>query len=302
MPRLSVVVTVVDGGATLERCLAALAAQRAAPDTEILVPWDASVSGIELLAARLPGVEFLAMGQVSTRRPATSPAGLHELIDRRRAVGLAAARGEIVALVEDRGVPRPGWAEGVLAAHADLPHAVIGGPIDIARPGRLAWAVYACDFGRYQPPVEPGPRGYVSDVNVSYKRHAIEATRELWRERYQETIVHWALLDAGETLFLSDRFVVEQMRDGLALAPLIGERFTAGRFFAATRARGASPGVRLLRALAAPALPFVVLARHLRLRRGAGRRRPPLGTALLVGVLLVASSCGELAGEISGRD
>jgi GT2 family glycosyltransferase len=38
--RLSVIVTIVDGGETLERCLTALANQEAAPSFDVLVPWD----------------------------------------------------------------------------------------------------------------------------------------------------------------------------------------------------------------------------------------------------------------------
>jgi hypothetical protein len=142
----------------------------------------------------------------------------------------------------------------------------------------------------------------VSDVNVSYKRRALEATRPLWRERYQETIVHWALLEAGETLWLTDSFVVDQMRDGLRLGPLLAERFAAGRFFAATRVRNGGRAERLGRVLAMPALPFLLLARHLAERRRAGRSRPPRGTAATVALLSLAMAWGELAGEVTGRD
>jgi len=302
MSLLSVVVTVVDAGAALERCLAALEQQRDAPRFEVLVPWDSTVDGIEQLAARFADFRFVAMGRIWTGRSATSAAGRHELIDRRRAVGLASARGDLVALLEDRGVPRPDWVRELLAEHERHPHTVIGGPVEIARPGRLAWAAYACDFGRYQPPLTPGPRAYVTDVNVSYERRALESTRELWRERYQETTVHWALARAGETLYLSDRFVVDEMRDGLTFGALLEERFAAGRFFAATRARISSWGWRLLHALLSPLLPLLLLWRYLVERRGAGRRRPLVGTAGLLALLAVASSLGELVGEITGRD
>ena len=42
-PRLSVVITVVDGGVALQRCLTALLSQRDAPSLELLLPYDATI-------------------------------------------------------------------------------------------------------------------------------------------------------------------------------------------------------------------------------------------------------------------
>ena len=100
---LSVIVTVVDGGATLERCLAALAAQQGAPDLEVLVPHDDTLGDLAPLAAKFPGVRFLPLGHLATQHPAAGPGGQHELFDRRRSAGLGAATGELIAILEDRG-------------------------------------------------------------------------------------------------------------------------------------------------------------------------------------------------------
>lgn len=295
MTRLTAVVTVVDGGEATEHCLGVLVEDAAGIELEVLVPWDASLGEIGALQARFPSVGFLPLGELSTARPAASSAAWHERIDRRRAAGLAAASGDLVALIEDRGVPRPGWARGVLAEHRRLPHAVIGGAVEFGGGSPLAWAAFLADFGRYRMPFEPGPREYVTDVNVCYKRGALEATRALWRERYHETTVHWALARAGETLYLSDRFVVEQRRRSPRLVSLLGERFSSGRLFAATRARESSLAKRLALAALTPALPGLFLVRALRHRRGPGGRAPR-GTTAALTLLLAAWSAGELAG------
>jgi hypothetical protein len=303
MSPLSVVVTVVDGEPALARCLTALAAEAAEVELEVLVPWDASVAAVPALAPRFPRIVFPALGELATARPAASAAAWHERIDRRRAAGLVAASGELVALVEDRGAPRRGWAKGILAEHARLPHAAIGGAVDFGGGPRLAWAAFLADFGRYRPPFEPGPREYVTDVNLSYKRRALAATRQLWRERYHETTVNWALARAGETLYLSDRFVVEQRRGPLRLGPLLAERVASGRLFAATRARESSRALRLALAALAPALPALVVAQHLA-RRG-GRRaalQSPAGTTAALALLAAVWSAGELAGYLTARD
>jgi hypothetical protein len=265
MPSLSVVVTVVDGGETLVRCLQALASQRpGGSPLEVIVPWDDTVPDTVRLIDRFPRFSFPNLGELHTTRPKMVATGQHELFDRRRAAGLAAATGDLVAILEDRGVPAPDWAHTAVRLHAQLPHAVIGGGVLNGRDRLLNWAVYFCDFGRYQPPFDAGPRDYVTDVNVCYKRRALAATADLWGQRYHEPVVHGALLRGGETLYLSPDLVVTQMRDNLSLAALIRERVAWGRLFAWTRVRDEPVVMGVTRGALSPALPIVLYARLLR--------------------------------------
>jgi hypothetical protein len=301
--RLSVVVTIVEGGGVLEESLRALAAQQDPPDMEVIVPWDDSVVAIHSLESRFPQFRFLAIGAIATARAAGTAAGQHELFDRRRAAGLAAAGGDVVAIIEDRGVPRPNWASALVRAHASRPNLVVGGAIENGRDALLNWAVYFCDFSRYQLPFAPGPREWVSDVNIGYKRQALDRTRELWRDRYHETTVHWALQRAGESLFLTPEFVVDQMRGRLRLGGLMVERLAWGRLFAYTRAREISGWRRVALAAAAPFLPFLLFARHARTQVA---KRVALGKFIraspIVLLLLAAWSLGEIAGYVTGDD
>lgn len=302
MTRLSVVVTVVDAGAALQRCLASLAAQQGAPDLEVIVPWDATLAGMEALAAQYPAMRFLRMGQVQTQRRSDGAAGQHELFDRRRAAGLGVVTGDLVAIVEDRGVPRPDWATTFIRLHAEMPHAVIGGGVELGRQTLLNRAVFACDFARYQPPFVAGPREYVTDVNICYKRRAIEQTRSLWQERYHETTVHWALIRAGETLFLNPVPLVDQLRDGLSLSRVWQERIDWGRLFAYTRARESSLGKRLIWLTLSPVLPAVLLWRILRQTASKGLPLAPALAAAPATLLLLTGWCvGEMIGYLTGR-
>ncbi|MFQ5698654.1 MAG: hypothetical protein ACE5IL_10265 [Myxococcota bacterium] len=303
--QLSVIVTVVDGGAALARCLRGLEAQRGVPALEVIVPWDRSVAGIEALERSFPGARFLALGSPPTRRPVSSAAGQHELFDLRRAAGLAAASGDLIAIVEDRGVPRPDWARQMIDLHAEPrtpPLAAVGGAVANGRRGALAWAVYLCDYDRYQPPFAAGPSPWLSDTNVCYTRRALEATRPLWRERYHETTVHWALARAGETLWLSPAPVCDQLRDDLQLVDLLRERFAWGRLYGVTRASEASRLERVGLALMTPLLPGLLWLRKLRAQRAG---RPTLARfvrlAPLVGLLLAAWTAGELAAYLGAR-
>ncbi len=300
--RLSVIVTVVEGPAALRRCLAALTSQREAPAMEVIVPCDDSEPGVAGVVAEFPGVRHLPLGTLTTSAPLSGHAGQHELFDRRRAAGLAVAKGELIAILEDRGVPRPEWARAASDLHAAIPNSVIGGAVENGVDRTLNWAVYFCDFGRYQLPIPEGPAAYATDVNICYKRAAIESTRDLWKDRYHETTVHWALERAGEALYLHPRMVVEQQREGLRLGTALRERSAWGRLFAYTRAREAGAVRRLAMAAASPLLPFLLLLRHGRIqwtkRRTFGKF---LRAAPIVCLLLAAWSFGELKGYATGR-
>jgi hypothetical protein len=301
-PEMSVVLTVVDGGPTLTRCLEALTTQAGAPALEVIVPWDESVPEVGPLAARFPGVRFPTLGRVETRHPTSTPGGQHELYDRRRAAGLAQASAPLVAILEDRGIPRPDWAERMLALHRSRRVAAVGGAVENGQTTLSSWAAYFCDFTRYQPPFVAGPRPYITDVNICYRREALEATRDLWQDRYHETVVHWALLNAGEVLWLSPEPIVDQQRTGLRPSAMFRERRDWGRLFAYTRVRELSPAKRLALILGTPVLPLVLFARHAVARLGKRRQWAEFVAASpLVLMLLAAWSWGELSGYLTRR-
>ncbi len=302
-PRLSVVLTLVDGGTILREAVERLLEQREVADLEILLPYDDSVAQeVERLANPDPRLRLLPMGRIETARPIGSAAGQHELFDRRRARGLAEARAPLVGILEDRGLPAPDWARAMIAAHRDGRAAAIGGPVLCGETSALARAVYFCDFSRYQPPITAGPAAWVTDVNVVYDRRALYETRELWQDRYHETTVHWELQRRGSTLELRSEPLVSQHRRGLALGRVLRERFQWGRLFAFTRAREIGSLRRLVLALGCLFLPFILLLRH---GRNQIAKREHLASFLLLSplvlLLLVAWSAGEAAAYLGAR-
>lgn len=305
-PEMSVVVTVVDGGATLKRFLQAMLAQRDAPTMEILVPFDATATGMEALMEALAGmdprVRWLPMGVVSTARPITTAAGQHELYDRRRGAGLRAAIGSrLIAILEDRAPPRPDWAATMVRLHASHPYGVIGGAIECDSPDDLNWAFHACDFGRFARPFESGPRAFVSDVNVCYKRPVIQSVRHLWSERFNEVEVHWTLTERGETLFLSNEPVVDYRTPYTSLLRLLPERFGWGRLFGHVRAKhfGLAERVRLI--ITGPLIPLVLFVRHARVQKAKGNFSRFVRASPTILALLVGWTSGEVWGYITNR-
>jgi hypothetical protein len=203
-------------------------------------------------------------------------------------------------MTEDHAVPAADWVRQILAAH-EQPFAVIGGAIENAVDRPLNRALYYCDFGRYGRPLERGEAAYVSDVNVSYKREALMAVQDVWRDSYHETTTHWTLRARGEVLYLDPRLVVYQQRPPISWVDALRERIEWGRIFAETRAARLSTRRRLLYAAGAPLLPAVLSARvwgHMRRQRlGAWRLFSTLLPAI---VLLTGWVLGELAGYVSG--
>lgn len=301
-PRLSVIVTPVGGVGFIRRHLAALVPQIVDQPIEVIVPYDATAAEMASLGPEFPAVRFVEMGIVETDAAPGTRAAAHEIYDRRTAAGMRAARGSVLALMQDYGVPGHGWAREVLEAHR-LPHGAIGGAVEHAGGGALNWAVYFLDFGRHGLPIPEGPVRYLTDVNVSYKREVLATIRSTWEVRYKEVVVNWRLAANGETLWQRPQIVVWQDRGRLNFLELVIERYCWGRLFGAMRVAGASWRRRLALTLASPAIPVVLIARRARKviadRRHVGEFLRCL--PVLVGLTLCWCA-GEAMGYLTGRE
>ncbi|MBS1771089.1 MAG: hypothetical protein JSS77_15675 [Acidobacteria bacterium] len=293
---LSVVITVVSGKQATAELLAHLCPQLDPKRSEIIVPFDRWSAEIGELTSEFPEVTFHLIDGLGAAESEQIASHQHRLYDRRRSAGLNLARGQIVAMTEDHAQPADDWVEQIVAAH-EQPYLAIGGAIENGVDAVLNRAVYFCDFGRYGRPFESGPAAYISDVNVAYKREALEATRAIWQDAYHETTVHWAMLSKGQTLYLDDRPVVFQKRRHLTLRKALGERVEWGRVFAETRANELSKILCLLYAAGSPLLPPLMLFRGFRnmwrQQLTFGRMISTLPVAFL---LLCGWSCGEFVG------
>jgi hypothetical protein len=303
-PSLSVVVAIVSDTtghpdtAHLEPCLEALFRQPLASAMEIIVPFHPAVKGIAALRDRYPNVHFFEVADLQTY---TGRGGSREHHDELRARGLAVAHGRVVGLIEDHGIVAPDWSARLLEAHAG-PFAALGGAIENGVDRSLNWAVYFCDFLRYQNPLPGGETAIVSDANVAYKRTALESVRPIWQEIFHESSVTAALRARGRKLSLAPGAVLYQHRQGLRVSSALRERFVWGRSYAATRARLARTPQRVFWAAFAPALPVLMMAR-MTLMAWQKRRTMTafVKAAPLTAALLVSWSCGEWIGYVTGR-
>ncbi len=301
IPDLSVIVTVVDGGETLSRCLDALTVQEDAPLLEVIIPFDSTIREVGALADKYPDYNFLDLGTLAERQPDNAYEE-HELFDRRRAGGLRAARANLLAMIEDRGWPRPNWSSEMMAAHVKYDDGVIGGGVDSAAQGIVRWAIFFLDFGRYQTPFETDNPEYVSDTNICYKRAAIDGVEPLWRFKYQESVVNWALRDKKAGLRLEAGPKTVQQRLGIGFIEMAMERIHWGRTFGQVRARDASLPARLKWIAITPLLPAVLYVRNLRRQMRLGRHMREFVTATPVMLyLLMFWSIGEFIGYLEAK-
>lgn len=298
---LSVVVTIVDGGDTLVRHLEALTAQTGGHRLEVLVPYDHLSAGAAGLAERFPAVRFIDLGIVLDGAQPRNPLELHAFYDLRRAEALKRATAPLIAITEDRGIPRSDWAAAMIRLHADHPDAVIGGAVENGVDRLVNWAIFFCDFGRYQPPLDQADPEYVTDTNICYKRAPLMAIRELWEAAYQEPVVNWSLRRSGAGLRISDAARTVQHRPPIGLAAAASERYHWARLFGMIRSRDLSRGAVVKLAVLAPALPMVLFVRHFRRQLSKGHHLGAfLGAAPVTVFLLMCWSAGELAGYLQG--
>ena len=304
-PALSVVVAIVSD-TTDSRCdvshltasLSALTRQIDPPTMEIIVPYHPRVEGIEQLKLQFSDVIFVECGDLGTDE---NWGGTREHHDKLRARGVAAARGEIIGLLEDHARPDPHWCARVVEAHRQE-YAAVGGAIENGVDRALNWAVYFCDFGRYQNPVRAGESPFVSDANVSYKQSALEIIRPIWQESFHETAVNAALASHGKRLALSPDVIVYQYRSDLQLGSAVKERFIWGRSYAAGRSKLIGGSKRAMYAALSPLLPGMLLLRMTVNVMRKGRCMGAFWKALaLTGILTAAWSLGEMVGYVTAR-
>jgi hypothetical protein len=302
-PTLSVIVGIVsDTGESrvdinyLRACLDALSAQLDGPSVEVIVPYHEAVDGIEDLKRTFPWVMFVPVTLGMTSRHS----GEREHHDILRARGLAAARGDVVGLLEDHALPDRHWCTNVIAAHRKN-FAAIGGAIENGVDRPLNWAVYYCDFGRYQNPLIPGESSYASDANVTYKRSSLESVRSTWENSFREVVVNAALMSKGEKVALQPDVIVYQNRQGLRLGRAVHERFIWGRSYAATRTAMLSRTQRILYAALSPVLPAILLLRMTMTAWSRHRHfREYIQALPLIALLVAVWSLGEGLGYVMG--
>ncbi len=179
--------------------------------------------------------------------------------------GIMHATGDAVALTIADCRPADDWVSAILEALNEMPSvAAIGGAIDLDPRGSPAdWALYFLRYSAYMPPLQGGPVSEIAGDNAVYRRSALDRHPEAWRHGFWEPTVHASLRQGGMALALDPRIIIVH-RHSLNVGEFSRQRFAHGRAFGAARFGSAPLVLRVLRALAAPAVAMVLMARVLR--------------------------------------
>ncbi|MGH9839345.1 MAG: glycosyltransferase [Blastocatellia bacterium] len=287
MPKISVVVTAINGFPELNRCLKALANQRGAPDAEVIVVGSALNGLVEYVTVNFPGVKVISREERVT-------------IPELRATGMSRAAGEIVAITEDRCVPAENWLKAIDKAHQSE-YEVVGGavePDDIE--GILNWAVYLCEYSSLMLPVPEGEVAGVAGNNSSYRREALNRVSEKIKNNYWESFLHEELRRNGVKILFTPWMLVSKNID-FTLSYFLGQRFHYSRSFAGMRGERATMLQRLIYAAMTPGLPLLMTLRIARQVFQKRRRRKEFLLSLpLLAAFMASYAAGEFVGYLSG--
>src|SRR5713226_6820628 len=245
--QLSIIVAVPEGGPILGSCLAALEAQISGIAAEILVI-DGTKSGTAAGCSPDSGSVRVLHLPAQPEVPVLWQAGIE------------ASRGRIIALLVDSCIPGRDWVQQILQAHqADC--AVIGGAIDLAPTlGAVDSAIYFCRYSRYMPPFAATLLDDLPGNNCSYKRAALSGVQDELADGFWETFVHRKMRAGGDRLLCLPEILVHYVGSASGVS-FLRVRFNHGCRFAARRAKELNRWHRILRALASPLVPFVMLFR-----------------------------------------
>ncbi len=195
-PMISVVVCSYNGARTIRETLDGLCRLDYAP-YEVIVVNDGSTDTTSAIA-----------GEYDVRVISGPNRGLSHA----RNVGLHAARGEIVAFIDDDAWPDPHWLTYLAATFARTSHAAVGGP-NIPPPGdgEVGACVANAPGGPIHVLVGDTEAEHIPGCNMAFRRTALEAVGgfdEQFRRAGDDVDICWRLLDRGMTIGFSPAAVV----------------------------------------------------------------------------------------------
>ena len=209
--------------------------------------------------------------------------------------GIDDATGDLVYLTISIMQPAADWQDTARRLAADA--SGVGGAIEPGDDLRLRdWAEYFCRYARDMLPFEARETGEFPGDNAVYRREALVAVRDSYRDGFWELEVNRALREQGHRLLHSPELVVHQGRSA-GFAAFCRQRLVHGRIYGRQRGARFSTARKLAGIPLAVVVPLVMVGRTYRevLRRRRLRLRLITATPLLL-VYDVAWAAGEAVG------
>ncbi len=286
-PELSAVVVVGELRERAGDCLRSLLAQGLGGRLEVVL---ADVAGAG--APPVPGSEAPEV-RVLTLAPGTT-------FPQARAGAVRAARGAVVAFLEEHTLALPGFGEALLRAHAG-PFAGVGPAMANANPGVGSSDIAGLlAYGYFYPPCGRGEAEFLPGHNASFKREALLGLGgDLDRLLRSDLVLQARLRARGQRLLLEPAAVLAHRNEVTLRSRALGV-FLWYRNYAVLRAVEGrwSAWRRALYVAATPVLPLYFLAHFSGFV--ARRRRAHLGLLLRNVPYVLASMLAGAAGQALG--
>ena len=285
-PTVSVVVASNRDKALLHACLGSLLGQCQRLKAELLVARAGNAADVSALGKTYPSVRFI-----------TAPADAS--IPQLRALGMAQASGDVVALTEDHCIADENWVETLTLSASDAD--VVGGGMDNARRSRAVdWAAYFAEYGFFSPD-RPDPAvgtPLLTGANVAYKRHVIADVVGWAQEGEWENVAHSRLVAQGSMLRFARTAAIYQNQT-YSVSSFCADRYEHGRDYARKRLVEEPGASRWFLLAVSPLLPPLLTWR---VARAAARGRMVTFLRALPATMLflTAWSVGEAVGYLRG--
>lgn len=284
---MSVVVASNRDKALLQACLGSLLGQCQRLGAELLVARAGAPAEVSALAKIYPSVRFVT-------------AAVDASIPQLRAIGMAQASGDVVALTEDHCIADENWVEALTqSANGDAD--VVGGGMENARRSRAVdWAAYFAEYGFFSPerPERTGATPLLTGANVAYKRHVIADVIGWAQDGEWENVAHTRLVARGSMLRFARTAAIYQNQT-YSVTAFCRDRYEHGRDYARKRLIEDPGASRWFLLAASPLLPPLLTWRVA--RASAHSRWGTFLRALPATMLfLTAWSIGEAVGYLRG--
>lgn len=285
---LSVVLAASHSRAGLEACLTSLKNQITNGEIEIIAVCNYCEDGGFSIEEKFPFIRLI-----------DAPAGTS--VPELRTLGIQAATGKIVALLEDNSIVTPTWCRAIRKAH-HASHAIVGGAVERVGTHRAVdWAVYFYEYGKYMLPCLEGESATLSGNNVSYSRALLEEAQNEFRNGFFEAFLHKQLQGKGHNLHMAPDAVVYHTMN-YRVGKVLVQTFHHGRHYAGRRVASASHVTRLVFAAGSTILPLILPLRIVQLVLNRQRHFRELIVAMPYLVLFMTSwACGEFIGYLWGE-
>ena len=288
-PAISVVIASVNGFPSIGECLDCLARQEDKIAYEVLVMDRCDAKTRQEIRRRFPQPEIQLVEVFD------DPS-----IPKLRAMGIAQARGKLVAILEDHCNVPPDWFRTIMRLH-EAGHQVMSGAVENAAVDRVVdWAVFFCEYARFMPPIRAGTVDEIAGNCAIYTREVLDRVGPELREEMWEPFLHARMREMRIPFYCDPALTVAHKKE-FGFWYFLTQRYHYSRSFAGMRMRAAPLWKRIAYSGGTVLLPALLFARMTKTVCEKGRHRLKFFLAApIIGFFLISWAWGEAVGALFG--